>query len=56
MALTVVQDVARLTMAGYSLRDAIRRLARQALVDAERGAGHSSADRREIHRLMVATA
>lgn len=56
MALTVAQDVARLITAGYSLRDAVRHLARRALADAERGASHSSAYLREIHRLMVATA
>lgn len=56
MALTVAHDVAKLIAAGHSLRAAVRQLARRALADAERGATHSSAYLRELHRLMVATA
>lgn len=56
MALTVAQDVAKLTALGYSLRDAVRQVARRALAEAERGVSYSSAYLREVHRLMVATA
>ena len=56
MALTVAQDVAKLTALGYSLRDAVRHVAQRALAEAERGFSYSSAYLQEIHRLMVATA
>ncbi len=55
MALTVAQDVARMIALGYSLRDAVRQVARRALAEAERGVSYSSAYLQEIHRLMVAT-
>lgn len=56
VGLTAKQDVARVTALGYSLRDAVRYVARRALTEAERGVSYSSAYLREIHRLMVATA
>ena len=56
MGLTAAHDVAKITAQGYSLRDAVREVARRALADAEHGASHSSIYLKEIHRLMVATA
>jgi hypothetical protein len=56
MALTVAQDVAKLTALGYTLRYAVRQVAQRALAEAGRGVSYSSAYRQEIHRLMVATA
>lgn len=56
MALTVVRDITTMTALGYSLRDAVRQVARRALTEAERGVSYSSAYLEEIHRLMVATA
>jgi len=56
MALTVAQDIAKLTVLGYSVRDAVRQVAQRALAEAERGVSYSSAYLQEIHRLMVATA
>ncbi|HSJ46482.1 MAG TPA: hypothetical protein VK923_17535 [Euzebyales bacterium] len=56
MALTVAQDVAKLTALGYSLRHAVRQVARRALTEAERGVSYSSVYLREVHRLMLATA
>lgn len=56
MGLTAAHDVAKITALGYSLRDAVREVARRALRDAERGASYSSLYLKEIHRLMVATA
>ncbi|MBW3606720.1 MAG: hypothetical protein KY460_17800 [Actinobacteria bacterium] len=48
--------MARITALGYSLRDAVRYVARQAVAEAERGASYSSVYLREVHRLMIATA
>lgn len=56
MGLTAKQDVARAAALGYSLRDAVRHVARRAIAEADRGASYSSVYLREIHRLMVATA
>jgi hypothetical protein len=56
MGRTVAQDVALAESWGYPRRDAVRIVARFALLRAEEGTAHPVSYLRDLHGLMVATA
>ena len=56
MGRTLAHDVALAESWGYPRRDAVRIVARFALLQAEDGVTHPEAYLRDLHRLMVATA
>jgi hypothetical protein len=56
MGRTLVDDIRLATSWGYPEREAVRVVARLALLRAEQGARYSEGYLRELHGLMVATA
>jgi hypothetical protein len=56
MGRTLTHDVALAESWGYTRREAIRVVARLALIRAEEGMPHPADYLRELHRMMVATA
>jgi hypothetical protein len=56
MGRTLAHDVALAESWGYPRRDAVRIVARYALLRAEEGMSHPEAYLRDLHQLMVATA
>jgi hypothetical protein len=56
MGRTLAHDITLATSWGYPQREAVRVVARLALLRAEQGARYSESYLRELHQLMVATA
>lgn len=56
MGRTLADDITLATSWGYPEREAVRVVARLALVRAEQGARYSERYLRDLHRLMIATA
>ena len=56
MGRTLTHDITLATSWGYPQREAVRVVARLALLRAEQGATYSESYLRELHHLMVATA
>ena len=56
MGRTVAHDLALAESWGYPRRDAVRIVARFALLRAEEGMAHPVPYLRDLHRLMIATA
>ena len=56
MGRTLAHDITLATSWGYPKREAVRVIARLALLRAEQGARYSESYLRDLHALMVATA
>lgn len=56
MGRTLTHDISLAESWGYPRRDAVRLVARMALLRADEGVSYSEAYLRDLHRMMVATA